>query len=349
MKKLISNLGTVILLTGPVHSQTIMEPTKQTSFLKKSTFCQPFISENESYLPKLEVHLASNSKEYDLSESGKAMKVFQYTALGLELPWFSQTITDNDLPQIGWAVSTQISSHLWWDPLEYSTSPVLNTDYRLGTIQFKFINYFYSSRIKNFSIKFSPFNHESTHLGDELTLFRERKGYPIKRVNVSYEYSELQFTLNDPGDSREIYNSFRFGAAIRINGAQDYYTMSSNEGDSTLVVATGLTAEYFLQCNFRRKTGWLTNKKWSNVFSVELRNRPVYNYPVFNEQETKTGSSISNDRCFSLNTYFGWRYEQTKKAPTIGLYLHCYTGQNPHGQFRNRVDFRSVGLSVILE
>ena len=318
-------------------------------FLRSTQFCQPFVSEVENYRTQIEVNYASNCEEYDLSNSGKALKVFQNTTIGCELPYFTKIYSQNNKPIWGFGLNTVLSFHLWWDPLEVSTSPVLNTDYRFGSIQFKLIKFLENKTLKNISVKIAPFNHESTHIGDELTLYRIRKDYPITRVNVSYEYSEFHLTLNDPNGEFENNQSLRFGYIYRINGSQDYYTVSKNEGDSTLARPTGMKSEFYAEYNMTFKNKLTPFNKWITVFSFEFRNRARYNYPTYCTSSGNVNlTEIPDKRENTLNAYFGLKYIK-KNSPTLGIYIHGYYGINPYGQFRNRYDFKSLGLSFILE
>jgi hypothetical protein len=334
--------------TGKAQNDSLPS-SKNSGFLRSTLFCQPFVSDLESYKPQIEVNYASNCEEYDLSETCKQFKLFQNIHLGTEIPYYSYFRYKNASPHFGWGINSTISFHMWWDPLEISTSPILNTDYHFESIVLKYIHFLNGKRIKNLSLKFAPFNHESTHLGDELALYRSRKNYPITRVNVSYEYSEMNFTINDPCGLNKPNHSFRIGIKYRINGSQDYYTVSSKEGDSTLAVATGLKGEYYAEYNVIRNKGILTNRRWVNVFSIELRNRPMYNYPRYSSADgTMTKCGVGLKRCSSLNMYFGFKYIKPENH-TLGIYLHLYTGQNPNGQFRNRTNFQSLGLTFVLE
>lgn len=41
---------------------------------------------------------------------------------------------------------------------------------------------------------------------NEIVIYRKDENFPIARINVSYEYTEFQVTLNDPDGSREPAN-----------------------------------------------------------------------------------------------------------------------------------------------
>jgi hypothetical protein len=312
------------------------------------TFCKTFVSEIENCLTKFGVDYSTNSKEYDMSKSKKTYKVFQSTSLGVDFPLYARNYFRNGKPLDGFGISAPVSFHLWWDPLEASTSPVLNTDYRFGTVNFKFIRYLENRSLKNISLKLAPFNHESTHIGDELTTFRKCENFPITRVNVSYEYSELQVTLNDPNGTFKENHSLRVGFMYRVNGSQDFYTMSSLDGDSTKITPTRLKSEFYCEYQWIRTKGILTGAGWINVMSIDLRSRIRYNYPTLSSAADSHGLNSLKQRTNSVNIYYGWKYVH-KGLSSVGFYIHAYAGINPNGQFRNQDGFRSLGLSLILE
>jgi hypothetical protein len=316
--------------------------------VKSAPFCEPFVSELENYKPQAAAIYATNAEEYDLGNTGKSSKVFQYIAAGFEVPFYRKYMYKGEQLVQAFACSAVFSIHLFWDPLELSSSPILNTDYRLGALWLKYIRFFEGRRFKNISLKLSPFNHESTHIGDDLTIYRVDKNYPITRVNVSYEFSELDFTINDPNGSFEQNHSLRLGLLYRIN-KDDYYSINEKDGDPSLAKPSGSRTEVFAAYNFIRSKGPLTWKKWRNVISAEWRSRVKYNYPEFTTvngsvQSRETGAARINH----FNFYFGYKYVKLK-GPTIGMYLHAYTGLNPYGQFRNRSNFNSYGFTFIME
>lgn len=247
------------------------------------------------------------------------------------------------------AITAALGFHLWWDPFEWYISPIITVDYRIAPVQLKYIRFLKGSTLKNYSLKLVPYNHESTHIGDDLTLYRIRKNYPITRVNVSYAYTEVHLTLNDPLTGNEQNNAFRIGLLYRINGKKDYYSINEGEGDASLAKPTGIRAEYFVQYHLIRARGCLTWKNWTNIISLELRNRAQYQYPLFS---TVTGnmevSALGPKRVNTINFYIGYRYLK-QRGPTLGFYVHAYYGINPYGQFRNQGDFKSIGCTVVIE
>ncbi len=133
----------VIFLSAECIAQKKADSSKvdEKVYFQAATFCKPFVSELQNCLTKFEVDYASNSSEYDLSSSNKKYKVFQATSIGVDFPVYMKYHYQNGKLKSGFAISAPVSFHLWWDPLELSTSPVLSTDYRFGTVNFKFIRF----------------------------------------------------------------------------------------------------------------------------------------------------------------------------------------------------------------
>ncbi len=332
---------------GTISSQAV--DTSEFHFLKSAKFCSPFVSELGNSLVSMELNYASNSEVYDMACSESKYKLFQNTNLGIDLPFYSKTVARDSKPYHGFAFSAPISFHLWWDPFEESTSPVLNMSYKFSPLNFKYIKFYDNKNIRNISFKIAPFNHESTHIGDELALFQIDSATTITRINVSYAYSEMSLTLNDPNGSYEKCHSLRLGWKYRINGAEGFYTADVPNTDSILLPPDGPKSEFYLQYNLIRDQGFLTTSKWVNIVSLELRNQIRYQYnemQVANKQlfEGKTTKAYE----VSLNAYVGWKIKRTD-TPSLGIYLHGYAGLNPHGQFRNHAGYKSLGVSFILE
>ena len=80
-----------------------------------------------------------------------------------------------------WDCGSPISFHVIEDFKERRL-PIVDTDYRFG-FMVKFQRQFEKVGL---GIRFVPWNHESTHLGDEYTILASRDP-AFERINVSYE------------------------------------------------------------------------------------------------------------------------------------------------------------------
>ncbi|MDR2556615.1 MAG: hypothetical protein LBC49_02745 [Bacteroidales bacterium] len=214
--------------------------------------------------------------------------------------------------------------------------------------------------LKNYSITLSPFRHESTHIGDELMIFRMENGLPIRRINVSYNCTELAFTLNAPTTDREENHAFRLGffAVHNFPGEKSYYMVFGEDVNpdysdidpdytSQIKPAKG-DYEWYIQYQFQSKP----IKHFQFIASTELRNRARYNYPMqifTNQQWNLTDAAYSREWC--INAFAGVRYSSLRDTyfSRIGVGLSAYYGINPYGQFRNYNNFQQYGLSIIFE
>ena len=292
-------------------------------------FYKPFISEISSTLSHVDVGVATDIKKKD----SPVDKVFTEVHLGADIPLLYQ-----ERGKMKWALSLPVSFHMLWNTFEETTAPIINNDYRFG-LSFTGISYFQNSFIKNISYKITPLAHESTHLGDEISIYGIQNIDNFYRVNVSYEYYELGLTINDPDTLTSNLLSVRLGFMGLLNPENDYYTISENEVNDKVIYPTERWAEYYININYTKTSGFLTSKNWHPSFSVELRNRVYYQY----EREGK------NDRGWGINAFIGYEYvpKRAKGIKSVGHYFRYYNGINPHGQLRNR-DYTFYGYSIVL-
>lgn len=321
-----------------------------------AAFCRSFISEISSTVNKVEIGYGRNRPEYDVSYTGEKLKLFVEAHLGFNVPLYLKYLKKDSVKTWGIALSVPVSVHTWEDMFENTTAPVLNTDYRFSFITFKAIKYFRPVHfIRNMSFAFTPINHECTHIGDELTICRKSEDLPLTRINVSYEYSELSFTLNDPNGSRDNLHSFRVGMMYRYSSReQGWYSIRPVEGDTSIVKHSNYRSEFYFEYQVQRSIGFLVNSRFVNVFSLEVRERLQYGYPFFvKKNENLDWTEISKNEKLkpTLSTYFGYRFypESAKIMSSVGLYLTGYFGLNPHGQFRNMPGYLFFGVSLVVE
>ncbi len=293
------------------------------------TYYKPFVSEISSTLSNISVGAVRNTLPTGISNN----TVFTEVHLGADIP-----ILYSERKSFNWALSIPVSMHMLWATFEETTAPIVNNDYRFG-LSFTGITYLNNSYIKNISFKVTPIAHESTHIGDELTIYGFQNIANFYRVNVSYEYYELGITLNDPDTITSNLLSVRVGLMGLINPTKGYYSFFENEIGDKPVYPSKRWAEYYIELNYHKTTGFLTSKTWKPTISVELRNRVRYEY----ENEDKS------DREWCINAFIGYDFvpKKTKVIKSVGNYFRYYSGINPHGQFRN-MDYRFIGYSIIL-
>lgn len=322
-KYIIGCLLFFITITGYGQSE------KYFSLFSGRSFYKPFVSEISSTLSNVSVGAVRNR-----FPNGKENKTaFTEVHLGADIP-----ILYGEGKSINWAVSIPVSMHMLWATFEETTAPIVNNDYRFG-ISFTGITYLKNSFIKNISFKVTPIAHESTHIGDEITIYGFQNIDDFFRVNVSYEYYELGITINDPDTLTGNLLSVRFGLMGLINPTKGYYSFFENEiGDKTVYPSKRWT-EYYINLNYNKTTGFLASKTWHPAISVELRNRVRYEY----ENEGKA------DREWCINAFIGYNYvpKRAKGIKSVGHFFRYYNGLNPHGQFRNMY-YRFMGYSIVV-
>ncbi len=317
-----------------------------------STFCKPFVSDVNSTISSIDVGVNTNRAEYDIEPAdGKDYKIIARANVGVSFPVYAKNFDNN---KYGFAVSVPIHFFLWLDVFEKITAPVVNTDYNIGGPEFKFIQRFEQPKfnfLKSYSLKFIPFYHQSTHIGDEITIYREMQQLSITRVNVSYDYTELSLWINEPELFTGLNHSFRFGFMYLVDRTNSWYTIRPEEGDVSKVIPLKRKYEWYLQYQLQTGKYFLSSDNLQNILSVELRNRPQYNYPYYNYNSGVWTEVPGEGRgTWSTNLYFGWRVNQPVFASNhLGFGFKFYYGLTPYGQFRNKYDYMFAGVSLVLE
>ncbi len=327
----------------------------RSQYFRQRDFGKYLIS--DIYAPTSEVQIVagSNLREYniDLARTNNYLP-YNQTNFGAEIPIFTKVkYTDNCL-KYKFSISAPICARVWFDFTEPSTAPILNTDYQFAILEFNYLKTFESNRIKNIAIKLLPYFHESSHLGDEITLFRRLDTVPVVWANVSYQTSELAVTINDANGRLTNNTSFKLGIKILQNTSHGWYSIRNDKGDTAEFIKSNHIIESYFQCQNQASKGWLANDRFIRVMSFELRERVQYGYPTYPEKKDyyKDWTSYSANEKISLcfNGYLGWKFNFSQNLiPKFGAYLRVYEGINPYGQFRNISNYQFVGLSMIYE
>ena len=333
-------------------TQTIVD-----GLLEPAYYGKPFVSEIHSTISKVELGYSKSYSEFNLlEENQKFERPVVEMHLGMDAPLFAyQWGTAGNSYKWGVAMSLPLSVHVledMWDPV---TAPVINTDYRFGSPRIRAIRNFEGKGfIKNISVSWLPIFHECTHLGDEITIYRKDENFPITRINVSYEYTELQLTLNDPDKSRENLHSFRMGGMYRIsNRGLGWYSIRPDAEATQPVelLPSNYRLEYYGQYQFQRSSGFLASKRVMNILSFEARNRLRYGIPMFRKVNDVWETTEVKERMqWNLNLYFGWKfYPKSNLNHSISFLAHVYKGINPYGQLRNYPSYPFYGVSLTYE
>lgn len=330
------------------------------AWLESAPYGKPLVSEIHSTLTKIELGFSKEYSEFDLLESTSRFdRPIVEMHLGMDAPLYATTWADaQGRPRWGFAAVLPLSVHVledMWGPL---TAPVINTDYRFGGPKFMAIRRFddaASNRfLKNISLTWLPIFHECTHLGDEITIYRKDENLPITRINVSYEYTELQLTLNDPDGARETRHTLRLGGLFRLSDRGLGWFSVREDAELTVplsIAPSDHRFEWYGAYQLQRTDGWLASSRIVNVVSFEARNRVRYGYPLFKKSDAGWDSiDVKEEMRWTFNLYVGWKfYPRSAGKQSVGLYFHGYRGLNPYGQLRNHPDYPFFGASLVYE
>ncbi|GAA4832954.1 hypothetical protein [Algivirga pacifica] len=340
----------VLLLHITIHYEGLGQKIyPQKTFFKTRDFGQYFLSDH--YAPNVRVNggLGLNLSGYNINTDRNEQYVFyNETVIGTQIPLYLQKWKKSSL-----AVSLPISMSVWFDFTEDITAPILNTDYRFGLMETNFIKEVDNGRIKNWGFKIIPFFHESTHIGDELTISRILDSIPITRVNVSFETFEFAFMVNDPKEEWISNHASKIGARVLWNHSKGWYSIGSYEAEDSDYIASKRWFEAYFQYQYQQAKGVLSSDYWLFMTSFDFSLRVQYGYPFYlRGPQGQTIVEIENEERYSptFNLLLGWKYRDTvKEISRIGFFLRGYTGLNYHGQFRNIPTYQFMGFSLIYE
>ncbi|MEI6594487.1 MAG: hypothetical protein WCO28_02925 [Bacteroidota bacterium] len=327
-------------------------------FFMNSDYSKPFVSEIHSTQCKVELGYNKVESEFDLlEEKSRFQRPMVELHLGFEAPLYATGFgIKGSEKSWGFGIRLPLSVHVLEDMWGPETAPVINTDYRFGAPRFVAIRKISGNRfLKNISFSWIPMFHECTHLGDEITIYRMDEKFPITRINVSYEFTEFQVTLNDPGKSTDNCQSLKLGLMYRLSDrGQGWFSARKNvEITQDINIPTSnYRAEYYADYLFQRSKGFLANKRCVNIFSLEVRNRLRYGYPLFRKVngawETK---EIKETMEFCFNFYAGYKFlpKNNEGNHSVSLLFHAYNGLNPYGQLRNYSSYPFFGIALTYE
>jgi hypothetical protein len=352
-------LFALILLGGAARADDTAAAAPVTSFtdglLAPAAFGKPLVAEQHSTLTKIEIGYSKSYSEFDLlEEKSRFDRPVVELHIGVDIPLYAGGGVLEGGNAWGLALTLPMSVHVledMWGPL---TAPVINTDYRFGSPRLAYIERFANAKdslFKNWSLTWLPMFHECTHLGDEITIYRKDANVPITRINVSYEFSELQLTLNDPDGARDTRHTARIGVAGRISDRGLGWYSVREDSELTQPVAIAHSAErfeYYADYQFQRADGPLASPRALNVFAIEARNRVRYGYPLYRWIDGAwQAQEVREQLVWSFNAYAGWRFfPKADGERGVGVYAHAYYGINPFGQLRNYTAYPFYALAV---
>ncbi len=319
-------------------------------FMQTASWGKPLWAESHSTIIRTEIAYATNNPSYDFSDSGKDNRPFIFPSLSVDVPLWSNNFSDG---KFGIGVNLPLISEVWLDLFDYSTAPVINASYRFGVPEVTFIHRLDGDTFfRNYTVRLVVHMHESTHLGDEISIKNAEAGFPIKRVNISYNYHELELTLNDPDGRVDENHTFKIGGLISDDTVDSWYGYSSIDATAKLLPDAKYFFEAYFQYQYQSDLFW---DRWQFIFSTEFRLRPLYGYPYYYKDASGNIVTVNVEEklTFNTNIYTGIRYiipeESDLLFSKIGFALHYYNGMNQQGQFRNIDNYEQIGFAVIFE
>lgn len=331
------------------HTKGISQPpTSQSSFFKSRDFGNYTLADKYAPITKVGTGVMIVLPDYNIDNSKRKLALVANPILGCQIPIYTGT---NESHKI--ALSSPISFSVWFDYTEPRTAPILNTDYRFAILELNYSYKFKNSKLKNIGIRFIPFFHESTHVGDELVVSKFSDTLPVARINVSYETYELAILFNDPYNNISKNHSFRIGAKFLWNKKKGYYTADPLEKSKNVNIKHSKRwIEPYFQYQFQKKNKTFLSTKSFFVFSSDFNLRVRYDYPF--TVTTPEGKSQLKHKTeayqISINCLAGLKFSNQQKHPgNIGLFFNLYYGINPHGQFRNIPYFPWIGAKLIYD
>lgn len=276
------------------------------------------------------------SKEFPHSVE-KGSRFAWQISLGDELPILtvSTQVSAGPVGKGKWGVGLWIpvSFHVAED-FKDTSAPIVDTDYRFGFMT-KF-QYGFSENIR-LGIRFVPWAHESTHLGDEYVLLAQQQQDPVfERVNVSYERWEYGISLEGSGLFKDDDNwTFRHGG-LRPWNAYGYYNPKLLGSD--VATLTPSTKNYEPSFGFEyRFPEWRSRQAY---VSADVRHQLVYTYHQTpeNPEQQQWSWNLQLGRAVPMGT---------TGTPLKQYFVQFSKGVNPYGQLRSQKDFWSVGIGWV--
>lgn len=326
-----------------------------------------YADEHPDYM-RLDMGAVSYKPETNFGGSNAKYSAQMFAVFGARISIWSMDLQKR---RFGLNVSQTASAHMWMDISEHTTSPVVNTDFRIAVPTFTFIHRLQGEEavpfLKNYSIQFCPFKHESTHIGDEMVLQRNDKGYALRRVNVSYNYMELDVTLNEPEDRYAQTHTFRVGALVLLDPRQGWYWLDSRDGDVNNIASNSPVRTNSIGINERYGPSGLPFEAWlqyqyqSNcskhgfqaIVSAEVRNRARYGYSLLETTHAaEPREAWADPRRFTYSVFVGARYNMPHYDGYFSRFaigIRAYHGNCPYGMFRNVDNFSHIGFCVVYQ
>ncbi len=328
-----------LLISAAVHAGEKSDSRGKNTFrfLPPEPLFKAYIAESLSTANHFEIQWANKAPPGYPWPEGYGKRPLISIRLGMELP-----VMGGNIGNWAWYFGFPLSLNFLTDMFQADTAPVVNTDYWFGT-RLEVLYKLNTRWPRNIGLRLLPFYHESTHIGDEVSLYWSRQDPEYYRINVSYEAWEFVIGLDEWDGGPESAYTLRIGVSGRWN-TDGYYPLPVYEeygigyGPYPFHLSRG-RIEYFGQMQIQVPSGFPAIGNWMFQGGLEVRNRILFDY----------FSDVPEVRGWTIVSSIGWyRYPENWKGRKIGFYLRILGGQNPHGQYREQYGYFSIGTGVSL-
>ncbi|MFC1462266.1 DUF1207 domain-containing protein [Verrucomicrobiota bacterium] len=309
-------------------------------------YFDPILAEPRAALMKF---MIGSIDEYNFAEN-TGSRLGMDISVGKEIPAIGYDGESDNGAKWGVGLWAPVGWHMLWD-LEESSLPIVNNDYQFGGM----IKSHMSLNGKDYFGLRLYAGHESTHLGDELTLRGSATVDDFERINVSYEFWDVALGY-EKRESNERKWAARIGVKGLIKPSKGFYSSDPSETDGREIPGSSEHLEPYLGFEFRSHEALFKDTKYRgsylrNIFgsqapfiSVDLRYNVLFDYQRSRENEDE-------DHRLSVNILAGlWEAKkkgEESRLPTVCIRL--YHGVNPHGQFRDQDDYTMIGLAFVTQ
>lgn len=316
--------------TDSAASQAPDRRLSVTKLFRDQPFYDPLRA--EEHAARVQLLIPAWSEQFPHSETTGSRFAWQIT-LGRELPivTLSSQVADGPMNRGEWGLGVwaPVSVHMIEDFADES-NPIVDTDYRFGSMV-KF-QYGLSDGLR-LGVRYVPWAHESTHLGDEYVIIAQRTT-GFERINVSYEYQSIGVSLE--GDGPQGDDGFKARAAwLRPFGDDGYYSDHLLGSEIVALTSSQKNTEWSLGGEYQLPE-WRDRHVYA---SLELRNALVYNY--------HQSAADPERRQWTWNMQVGRSAASNARTALKDYFFQVHRGVNPYGQLRSQADYWSAGFGWV--
>lgn len=346
--KIFGRLALVVVLLASSLLMVNAQVT-ESDFFRNRDFNQYFWADHYAPTNRVALGAATGDYEYDIAREPRSVIAMAEPVLGTQIPIYYRSTEKSKF-----AISIPISFSVMFDFTEIRTAPIVNTDYRFAPVELNYSRVLGSRTFRNIGFKFIPLFHESTHLGDEITIVRVAVAIPTTRINLSYETVEFGVVLND--SYGEVKKNHQFGLTSKFlwNPNKGYYSVDTLEVAGNIdIQPSKRSMELDFNYQYQNPDCFLSNKRMLFTLSQYFQYAVRLGYPYYYRNSSNTAvieETRGEGYQLSSNTLLGWQMlNKDGKLSGLSVFFRAYFGRNYHGQFRNIPRYPWTGVSVIFD